>query len=277
VSELAEPAGKRHTPTALFLWLGGTFVGTICGIGGGLFATPILHYLCRVPFRTAIGTSLVLVLTMTLVATGFEAARGDSAIDWAVVGLLIAGSLPGTKLGHVFSKRVDVRTLKWIFVVLLVAAAARTLTIDASSMARTASGGVALDPWRILWIAMVGFGGGFLAPLLGIGGGIFVIPVLYLSLSDISYLEVRACSMAMGLVNSAQAVVLNWRDEKVDTRLVGPFVVIAVAGAVLGILAVHRPGWDDIARHTMTAVIVFVAARFAWDLWSTRSRAANQA
>jgi uncharacterized membrane protein YfcA len=268
-------ASSARRATALALWFGGTFVGTICGIGGGLFATPILHYVLGEPFRAAIGSSLVLVLTMTLVATGFEALHADSALDWAVVGLLVLGSVPGTHVGHAFSKRVSVRTLKVLFAVFLLASAARALMLDTDAPHLAVLGGVRLDAARIAWITAVGFGGGFLAPLLGIGGGILVIPALFLTLSDLSYLEVRACSMAMGLVNSAQAVYLSARDSGVRSASTPSFAAVAVVGALCGVWAVHQPGWDEVARHAMTTVIVFVAARFAWDAWSTRGAPAH--
>jgi hypothetical protein len=127
VSEPGPP--KRYSPLALVLWLGGAFLGTICGVGGGIFATPILHYLVRVPFQTAIGTSLVLVFVMTTVATGMEATRLDGAIDWQVVLLLLTGSIPGAWIGYRVSRRIDTRTLKLCFIAVLLAAAARTWTL----------------------------------------------------------------------------------------------------------------------------------------------------
>jgi uncharacterized protein len=262
-------ARPRWTP-ALILWSGSSFLGTICGVGGGIFATPILHYLIGIPFATAIGTSLVLVFVMTVVATGLEATRADGAIDWLVVGMLLAGSVPGAWLGYSFGRRRSARTLKALFIAVLVVAAARIWTLESKAVEQVALGGATLEPVQSAWVVAIGFGGGFLAPLLGIGGGILVIPALFLTLPEMGYLEARACSMAMSLVNALQSLVLHWRGGTVDLRSAIPLTAIAVAGAVLGTWAVHLPGWSEVARISMTFVLAFVALRFAWDLWSTR-------
>jgi uncharacterized membrane protein YfcA len=267
----AEPPRPRWT-AALVLWSGSSFLGTICGVGGGIFATPILHYLVGIPFAAAIGTSLVLVFVMTVVATGLEATRADGAIDWAVVALLLAGSVPGAWFGYRFGRRRDARTLKAMFVVILLAAAARVWTLDEKAAPSIAAAGAALDAARSAWVVAIGFGGGFLAPLLGVGGGILVIPALFLTVPAMGYLEARACSMAMSLVNAAQSIALHWRGGTVNLRAAVPLTAIAVAGAVLGTWAVHLPGWAEVARIAMTFVLAFVAARFAWDLrgWGRR-------
>jgi len=263
---------QRNFPLAFASWVASSFLGTVCGIGGGIFATPILHYLVRLPFQLAIGTSLVLVFAMTVVATVAEMVRADSAIDWTVVGLLLVGSIPGAHLGYRFGKRVETRTLKLCFIVLLLGAALKTLTLSGANVTGLPHDGVALDVAKSLWVIAVGVGGGFLSPLLGVGGGILVIPALFLTLPDMCYLEARACSMAMSVVNAAQSVWLHVRGGTVHFKVAVPFTLIAVIGAVLGVWAVHQPGWADVARVTMTIVLVLVALRFGWDVWSTRRR-----
>jgi uncharacterized membrane protein YfcA len=228
--------------------------------------------------KRAVGTSLVLVLAMTCVATIGEALHGRSALDWVIVGLLVFGSVPGAHFGYAFGKRTDARTLKKLFVVLLVIAAVRTATLGADTV-RQSNGhaGIPLDLPHVAWVIAIGFGGGFLAPLLGVGGGILVIPALFLSLPSMGYLDARACSMAMSVVNSLQSVLLHWRDRSVDAKRVLPFAALAVVAAVLGVWAVHLEGWAEVARMCMTFVLVAVAARFAWDVWSSRNAASAAA
>lgn len=270
MSEAPALSGAR-TAVAWALWLASSTLGTICGIGGGIFATPIQHYVCRVPLPRAISTSLVLVLVMTLVATGVEAARADGAIDWKVVGLLLAGSIPGAQLGYAVGKRASVRALKLAFVVLLVAAALRLATMGGRGTAGEFDGVASLSALETVLVIAVGLGGGFLAPLLGVGGGILVIPMLFLLIPETSYLEVRACSMAMSIVNAAQSVWLHVRDGRIDFRAAGPYAAIAVVGALVGAWLVHLPGWGEVARIALTLVLLFVAVRFALDVRATRA------
>lgn len=268
------PLPRGRSASALGLWLVASTLGTLCGIGGGIFATPIQHYVCRIPLPRAISASLVLVLVMTLVATGVEALRSDGALDWTVVALLLAGSIPGAQLGYAWSKRASVRVLKAAFAVLLSAAALRTATLSGGS-ALEAHRNVELDALEAAVTVLIGLGGGFLAPLLGVGGGILVIPALFLWLPDMSYLEARAASMAMSVVNAGQSVALHVRDGRVDLRSTAPMAAIAVFGALAGAWLVHLPGWSEVARLALTTVLLFVAARFAWDVWGPQRPASG--
>jgi hypothetical protein len=269
VSEVAPPTRARLA-LAWLLWPLGSCLGTVCGIGGGTFATPIQHYLLRIPLRQSVSNSLVLVFAMTLVATLVEAARGDGAIDWTVVGLLLVGSIPGTRLGYAWGKRVEVRTLKLMFVVLLLVAAVRTATLRGQGGPLENPGEVELGIWGTGMTVLIGFGGGFIAPLLGIGGGILVIPLLFLMLPDMSYLEARAASLAMSIVNSGQSVWLSVRDGRIQLERTAPMAALAVLGALAGTWLVHLPGWGEVARIALVCVLLFVAARFALDVRATR-------
>ena len=274
MSEPAPEVRARITPLALVVWLGATVLGTICGIGGGIFGVPLLHYGCRMPMKIAVGTSSVLVLVMTLTATGVETFHGRSSLDWVVVGLLLFGSIPGAHFGYAFSRRADGKLLKKFFVFLLVIAAVRTATLSSAAVVQAHEDNMPMTLAQSLIVTVIGFGGGFLAPLLGVGGGILVIPALFLSLKQMGYLDARACSMAMSVVNSGQSVYLYVRDRGIDFKTAKPFAMVAVLGAIAGALLVHLDGWADVARMCMTILLLVVAARFAWDVWSA-SRAAR--
>ena len=122
------------------------------------------------------------------------------------------------------------------------------------------------DALEVALTVAIGLGGGFLAPLLGVGGGILVIPMLFLTIPDMSYLEARAASMAMSVVNAGQSVWLHVRDGRVDFRAAAPYALLAVVGALVGTWLVHLPGWGEVARIALTVILVFVAARFALDV-----------
>lgn len=72
----------------------------IVGIGGGFLIVPTLVLICRLPMRTAVGTSL-LVIAMNA-ASGAAGYAGTTAIPWNLVLLFaaisVAGSLGGSRL-----------------------------------------------------------------------------------------------------------------------------------------------------------------------------------
>lgn len=267
----AAPSALRPLrPWHLALWFVAATASTMCGIGGGLFAVPILHFLLGMPLKQATATSLVAVFAMTLAGTTAELFSPGNAIDWPVVGLLTVGGMLGALLGQWAALRIDPRTLVWVFAVALCAGGVRVLSSSAGVDPDPAAGGVSLDAARGLWMVVAGFGGGFVAPLLGVGGGLVVVPALYLGLPSMGYLAARACSTAMSVATASQLTWMNLRAGRVHRPSVLPFALVAMLAAWLGIALVHQPAWSQAARILMGVLMLVVAAKFAWRAWRER-------
>jgi uncharacterized protein len=245
------------------LWAVAAFASTMCGIGGGLFAVPILHFLGGLPLKTSVNTSLVLVFVMTLTATVAELFQPTSGLDWRIVAALALGGFFGARLGHQFSKRVNPRTLAKVFVVMLTLAGLRVLFGGGPREAVSPS--TLSSVLALFATGVIGVVGGFISPLLGIGGGLIVVPALYLGLGT-SYLTARACSTAMSVVNAGQLTWVNVREGNLNARAASWFGAGAFVGAVAGVVLVHQQGWAEAARVLLGVMLIGIAARFAWDL-----------
>lgn len=276
-----EPGGPRAQPGSgprpVWLLPAGfaiAFVGATCGIGGGLFAVPLLHFVFRKPLRLAVGTSLYLVLIVTATSTVTEIAHAESSLRPGLVLLLAAAALLGNQLGYRASQRIPQRALKAVFVVVLAIAAYRLFRGGAALDAAT--GELVYDAGRIALILAIGFGGGFVAPLLGVGGGLVMVPALVLFLPEIGYLGARAQSMAVGSVNAARSVLFYQREDAIERGVAAWFAGGAFGGSILGVLFVHQPGWASHARVAMGVVLVVVTLRFLVDLRPARPQAAGR-
>jgi len=241
--------------------------GAVCGIGGGLFMTPILHYVRKLPLKNAVATSLALVSASTIAATITEMFMGKSELTgnrWLLVGALVIGSLLGAQVGFRVAKRIDVTKLKVIFALVLVITGARLL-----SQGDPTASEMAVDPTtlELLLTSLVGFAAGFLAPLLGIGGGLVAVPALFFGFPDLGYLGARACGMAMGACASTRSLWLYSREGVIDNHRAVALAGGAFIGASLGVVLVHEPGADEIAKTLMGATLWFVAGRFLWDVF----------
>ena len=245
----------------MLLWLIAAIASTMCGIGGGLFAVPILHFLLGLPLKTATATSLVSVFAMTLAGTLAELMHPQPALNWPVVACLCLGGLVGARVGQFAAQRIAVRTLTWILAIVLSAAGIRLL-LSGEPVSPVRISLSSLDPVHALIVIALGFIGGFVAPILGVGGGLFVVPGLVLQ--GLGYLSARACSTAMAAVNSAQLTWMNLRAGSVQRSVLLPFSAVAVLGAVIGISLVHRPGWAASARLMLGALLLFSGAKFGW-------------
>ncbi len=242
--------------------------GAMCGIGGGLFAVPCLHYIYKLPLKQAVVTSLSLVAATTISATAAEAFRSDSRIEWWVVLCLVAGSMVGAQLGFRVAQKVEARALKLAFCLLLFFVGFRILGL----VPQTFAAGGELDPGPqlvasdYLIATMIGLGGGFVAPLLGIGGGLVAVPALLFALPSLGHLGARACSMAMGTATSTRSMLLYYKAGQLDLRRSAGFATGAAIGAFVGVQIVHIPGVAEVAKKMLAATLLLVALRFAWDL-----------
>jgi len=250
----------------------GCLIGTwssMCGIGGGLFAVPLLHYVYKVPLKRAVALSLALVFATTASSTIAELLRADSAIEWGIVAGLVIGTLFGTPLGFRVAQKIDTRRLKMIFIFVLLFVGLRILGALPDFLSGSVSVGTAEEVgWTEYLVAVaIGVGGGFVAPLLGIGGGLVAVPALHLAVPVIGHLGARACSLAMGTVASAKSNWLYWKKGQHDPRAALSLALGAVVGAWIGVQLVHLEALTDIAAKMLGGTLLFVSGRFAVDVW----------
>ena len=107
--------------TVILLVLEGAGVGLLTGligVGGGFLIVPALVLVAKLPMRLAVGTSL-LVITMNALS-GFLGYAGTVPVDWHLVTWFTAVAAAGSIIGTLLSKRLEQRTLKQVFGVLLI-------------------------------------------------------------------------------------------------------------------------------------------------------------
>ena len=82
----------------------------LLGIGGGLIIVPALAGMLRMPLKRTLGTSLVAVVVLVIPGTIVHAALGN--LDWTAALFLVAGSLPGARLGATVALGTREQTLR---------------------------------------------------------------------------------------------------------------------------------------------------------------------
>ncbi|MBY0486757.1 MAG: sulfite exporter TauE/SafE family protein [Flavobacteriaceae bacterium] len=94
--------------------LNGLFIGLVAGFvgaGGGFLIIPALLFLAKTPMKIAVGTSLFIVATQSLV--GFVGdIRPDQVIDWKTLLLFTSCSVIGIFIGNILSKKISGDKLK---------------------------------------------------------------------------------------------------------------------------------------------------------------------
>ena len=223
----------------------------IFGVGGGVLIVPGLMLVAKMEQRRAHGTSLAAVLPIAV--TGLVTYLTYDNVDWWVAACLVGGALPGALLGTKWLATVNKKVLTWLFIAVALASALRLfLGIDTSQTADHSLG-------LTVALVLVGFVSGVLAGLLGIGGGIVMVPALML-LGGISAVLAKGTSLAAIVPTSVMGTWRNRKSANVDVRA-GATIGIAGAAtaAVGGVIAEALP--ERAAAVSFAVLMVAVCAR----------------
>jgi len=157
----------------LVIGLGVGLFSGLFGVGGGIVLVPLLVLVMKISQKTAQATSLV-VVPMGASVGALTYALGEKVAWWAVTPLILGG-LVATFLGTWLVRKTPDRWLSVAFALVLVAAAIRLVWQGVSPEVSVLP---ELTAVVILGLVLSGFAMGALSSLMGVGGGIIVIPLL---------------------------------------------------------------------------------------------------
>lgn len=218
----------------------GVAVGTLSGllgIGGGIVLVPLLLFVFAHTQKRAQATSLAAITLISVAGAITYGAAGDVRI---VPALIIAGggflgSLVGAELVH----RMSERQLQVGFAVLMVIVAVRMGLVPPVT---GGSGLVELGVWSFLGYVGTGLAMGLLSALVGVGGGIVVVPMLILAFGFSPH-EAQGTSLAVMAPVSLLGAWRHARNGYTDWRAGAFLGAGGVVGAPLGaLLALAIPG-----------------------------------
>lgn len=103
---------ERHgSILPLALWgLGIGFITGLLGAGGGFLIIPALVLFVKLPMKTAIGTSLVIIAINSIF--GFLFSLKQTYLDWKILLLVTGLSIIGIYLGSLWAEKIPGKTLK---------------------------------------------------------------------------------------------------------------------------------------------------------------------
>lgn len=221
----------------------------LIGIGGGVVIVPSLavllaakHFPQAYLMQVVIATSLACITITTLVSTWSQNKRG--AVNWRLLGILIPSLVVGVLLGMWLTKHSSTATLKTGFSVFAVFLGCWML-LRAGKVSLHAEPKQHAKHWLILLGILVGMSSG----LLGIGGGVLLVPILL----GFGYPMPQACANSVAcavptaFTGAIAAMVMGW--HQVDwPNLVGfvylpAAIIIGLASAFsapIGVYLCHR-------------------------------------
>jgi len=156
-------------------FIGGIFGGLV-GLGGGVVMVPLLTLWAGLSQHEAHGTSLAAVIATGIVGAWVYAGRG--AVDWSSAAWLAVASVTASYFSARHASRIPAPRLRKYFGAFLLLVA--VLLVLKSRLLW--SGGLT---GTVVPIALLAIGAlaGTIAGLLGVGGGVLIVPLLVLGTS----------------------------------------------------------------------------------------------
>ena len=223
-----------HLVIYLLVGLIAGVASALLGIGSGVIIVPVLSGFLGVPLRRAIGISIVTVLGIVSVGVISESLATQN-IQWTLALLLALGAQVGVRIGGKLGPRIPERALRYAFMALIAFTAVKL------SGLLPLGGSVGLFPREHVWSAwclivlLLGVLAGFLSVLLGIGGGVVVVPGLLFLIEGLPFRAARATSLAMIIPTSLAGTIVHMRQKNVLWRSVIALIAPGFIGAVAGV------------------------------------------
>jgi hypothetical protein len=239
---------------------GAGIFGSLLGLGGGILIVPLLTVGFGVPFREAVGVSLVCVIVTSSAAAGVYLERHVANLrlgmllelftaSGALIGGLVAFLLPERVLAGLFALLLAYTALTMLRRGRAAAPAGLPVADDLGTADDLGAADAAPDPApapfadtlggpdyrpRRLGVGAAGsLGAGVVSALLGVGGGIVKVPLMHLAMGVPLKVATATSNLMIGVTAAASAVVYLLRGG-IDPYVAGPTAVGVFAGAMVG-------------------------------------------
>lgn len=266
----------------LLLVLTGIFAGLLAGllgIGGGIIFAPVLFYMfdshgIENPEVWAIGSSLLCTLATSTSASFKQRLMGTLSLSESLkVGLFgIFGTIIGKMI--VVSDYFSSRVFLTIFLFVLIYTGVQFIRKALNKIAERPSGEDRDVRWREA--VSIGGGGGFVAALTGIGGGIVMVPVMNM-IYKIRFQKAVSISVGAILIISLSGVI-QLAASNAGSAGLSPYTLGFVdfgssfalsAGAIIGAFSgtwMQKRVNLKLLNILFAAMVLIAAVRMLWDI-----------
>lgn len=224
----ATDTSKRNYVALVLLGLAVGCCSGLFGLGGGVVVVPVLTFVLGYGIKLASGTSLLAIMIPAIVGVITYGLNGHVHVVMAA--LLACGSIVGAPVGTWVLSKVRPVMVQWAYVVFLLCVIASMFLV---TPARDSE--VVVDALSVVLLVGVGFIAGIASGLLGIGGGMVVVPLMMLVFGA-SDLVAKGTSLLMIIATSLSGTVSNALRRNVDVPaalVIGCSAAVATPASVL--------------------------------------------
>ncbi|MCA8907098.1 MAG: sulfite exporter TauE/SafE family protein [Rhodospirillaceae bacterium] len=288
------PIAEMTVHALLILGMGGAvgFLSGLFGVGGGFLMTPLLIFI-GIPPAVAVGTqsNQLVAASVSGVLAHWRRGNVDVKLGLVMLGGSSIGTIGGVLLFGLLQRlgQIDlVINLSYVFFLGLISSLmlVESLRSMLRRRARKGGGGKLHNhtllhglPWKMrfprsrLYVSAllpfgIGFLGGLLVAIMGIGGGFFLVPAMIYLLGMPATL-VAGTSLFQIIFSTGIATFLHaYQNHTVDILLAILLLAGGVLGAQFGTRASGRLPSDQ-SRLLLALLVAGVCVKLAIDLFST--------
>lgn len=248
----------------LLVGLGAGFLSGIFGVGGGILIVPGLVFFAKMDQRRAHGTSLAAVLPISLAS--LITYWTHDHVDWHVALWLAIGAIGGAILGTKLLKTARHDVLSYGFATVLIVSAVRLYWTT------SADGRTGLSVVAAIALVVIGVATGTLAGLLGVGGGVIMIPAMVLLLGEMNVMA-KGTSLAVIIPTSITGTIRNRKTANVDVKAA---VVVGLSGVVSAVIggSIAADMSESLSNALFASLLLVVAAQMIYRERRVRSSSA---
>lgn len=247
---------RPSTARVVAIGVGAGLLSGMFGVGGGILVVPALVLMLKFDQRLANGTSLGAVLPISVASLVTYWSHDN--VDWIMAAWLVVGALGGAVLGtrwiHVLPRRV----LGYLFAVMLLVTAVRLF------IPMTADGRDVITAVSAVALVLIGLVTGTLAGLLGIGGGVVMVPAMIVFFSELNVVA-KGTSVAVIIPTAIMGTWRNWKADNIDLRVATIVGSGGIVSAVVGGVIADRMS-QDLSNILFASLVLVVAIRMVVDL-----------
>ena len=218
------------------LGLGAGVLGGLLGVGGGVLVVPGLVFLLNFDQHRAHGTSLAVIFLMAMAGVATYFAHGN--VDLLIAIEMAVGGVIGAAIGAKVANAIHAKSLRRVFSVFMVLIGVRMIlhSYAAGPVDTLQIGEVGLIDGALagtLLVVGTGVLTGFVSSLLGVGGGMVMVPALVILLW-VPQKMAQGISLAAMIPTACAGMLMHRSMGNVDLRVAACVGAGAVVGAFAG-------------------------------------------
>lgn len=286
------PIAEMSVNIWVYLGMGAAvgFLSGMFGVGGGFLMTPLLIF-SGVPAAVAVGTEAAQIVASSVSGAIAQYRRNNVDVKLGVV--LLAGGILGSAIGvemvQILRRIGQFELFVALSYVVFLGVIGTLMLIESVTTVRRSRAGRAPSarrPGQHSWIhglplkmrfhrsklyisavppLMIGAFVGFLAAIMGVGGGFIMVPAMIYLLRVPTSVVVGTSLFQIVFVTAATTVLHATQNHNVDVVLAVLLMAGGVVGAQLGAVAGEKLKGEHL-RLLLAALVLLVCLRVVWSL-----------